>query len=383
MSEHALLAPSAAHRWVECPGSAVLAQCYPQEEGPEAREGTAAHWAMQEMLLDRMVAEGLIAENGVPLTREMIEAAEVLVDDVRATVQRATALGDAGIKVEQRVAIPRIHNFHCWGTPDVSGWLPGFTLHVWDFKYGHRVVDAFENWQLMCYVAGLLDAAKEAWMHQAGVTDERVKVVMTVVQPRAPHREGSVRRWAVQGADLRAYFNRLEMSAEVAMSPAPPTKAGPWCRDCAARRGCETLTRAAAGVMDDMGGITPLDLTPEQAGLELRNLARASEVLNARKAGLEEQVEHMLKAGKAIPFWRMSQEPGREVWTAPAAQVIAMGAMMEVDLAKPREALTPNQARKAGLAPELVATMASRPMAALKLVADDGREARQVFGSGS
>ena len=48
----ARLRPSAASRWVPCPGSVTLCEQYPEtgEESVPAAEGAAAHWAASEVL---------------------------------------------------------------------------------------------------------------------------------------------------------------------------------------------------------------------------------------------------------------------------------------------------------------------------------------------
>jgi len=43
MGTHALLSPSAAHRWMNCPPSACLEREFPSSSSEVAAEGTAAH----------------------------------------------------------------------------------------------------------------------------------------------------------------------------------------------------------------------------------------------------------------------------------------------------------------------------------------------------
>ena len=54
MSDHALLAPSASHRWMNCTPSAVLETEFDNKSSPAAAEGTAAH-ALCEHKLKRML----------------------------------------------------------------------------------------------------------------------------------------------------------------------------------------------------------------------------------------------------------------------------------------------------------------------------------------
>jgi len=377
MSEHAILPPSSAHIWVKCAGSVTLRQAYPDADSDHARDGAAAHFAGAELLAGRVVAVGQIAPNGVVLTDEMIEAAEVWADDVQATLE--PLLADAWrttAKVEQRVTIPRVHAQN-WGTPDAYAWVQNFTLHVWDFKFGHGFVDVFENWQLIDYVAGILDAA--TWMRESNIPDERVTVVMRIVQPRNYHRDGPVREWRVKASDLRAHFNILQGAADAALGPDPQLKTGDHCEYCPARHACPALQQAAYGVVQRTGAAVPFDLPPHALGLELRTLRDAAKLLDARITGLETQALELLKSGAVVPFWQIENAQGREAWTVPANEVIMLGQMVNLELAKPPEAITPAQARRAGLSAELVDLYASRPSAS-KLAPLNEVKARQVFG---
>jgi len=75
MSAHAFLAPSSAHVWVNCAGSAKMQQLYREPaDSPKAIEGTGAHWFLKELVHGRQVALGQVAENGVTLDPEMLAA---------------------------------------------------------------------------------------------------------------------------------------------------------------------------------------------------------------------------------------------------------------------------------------------------------------------
>jgi hypothetical protein len=79
------------------------------EDMTKAADGTAAHWAVSEVLSGRQVDVGVIAPNGVVLTEQMCEGAD-LMDD-------AVGPERSSLFVEKRVAAPYVH-LDCWGTPD-------------------------------------------------------------------------------------------------------------------------------------------------------------------------------------------------------------------------------------------------------------------------
>lgn len=383
MSAHAFLAPSSASRWVRCALSPSLEAAYPEtEESPASLEGTAAHWVVQMLLQGTPVALDMQAPNGIAVTQEMLEAAELVRDDV------VLALGPDWrqfLFIEQRVQIPRVHPTQNWGTPDYRAWSrmenKGLLLRLWDFKYGHGIVEAFENWQLIDYVAGSLDEVKES-----GVLDLDIVVEMTVIQPRAFHRDGHVRRWRVAASDLRAYINQLAAAASAALGSDPqavPTPDG--CANCLGRHACGALQRAAYVAADQGGHYGSLELSPHALGLELRNLKKAQGLLEARVTGIEAQAVAALKSGTLVPFWAMESVPGRLAWTKPAGEVFALGEMLGLKLQKEPEPITPTQAKAvakgAKITGEIFDAYSSRPPGAAKLVADDGSKARLTFGN--
>lgn len=373
---HAILAPSSAARWMACAGSVLLEAVYPDTDSDKraADEGTAAHFAGSELLTGQVVATGQVAPNGVVLTDEMIDAAEVYADAVLAK------LGDYSrefLHVEQRVMIPSVHE-HNYGTPDCRFMLHNptagrSTLYVFDFKFGHEFVDVFENWQLIDYAAGILDE-----LEVGGLADQLIDVEFTIVQPRCYHRDGPVRKWRVVASDLRPHINKLRNAADAAMQPDAVCTPNPECLHCKARHACEALQRDAYRSAVVSASSIPVDMPPEAMGLELRMLRAAMKRLEGRITGLEEQARIQLQQGRRVSFHALESVAGREAWTMPPDQVVALCKMLDIDVSKPG-VLTPKQARDKGVPADLVASVSTRP-SALKLVEDDGSQARKVFG---
>lgn len=375
-AEHSPIAPSDAARRIQCPASTTLQALYPEAgDDPAAVEGTAAHWAVAEQLSGRLVDVGQIAPNGVVLTVEMAEAADQVSDYVTAL------LAPHGLKpsdghVEQRVAIPRVHP-QSWGTPDYWIRTPGpHGLVVLDFKFGHRYVPAVENAQMVEYLAGITDDGTNDLMNDYPIT-------AVIAQPRCYSGGGSIREWRTTRTGLRALINVSSTAAHEALGANPRARVGDECRDCRARHACPALQRAALSAMDEARHVVPLELPPAALSLELRMARRAQTLLEARVTGLEQQATVALKRGVAVPGWRVEHSAGREAWTVPADQVIAMGAMMGVDVAKPAAPITPEQARKAGLDPDVVAAVSKRPPGGAKLVEDDQAALKAIFAAGA
>lgn len=378
---HAPLAPSSAHIWGAeggCPGSVRMQQLYPDaEDSPEAREGTAAHWYATETLQGRDVGVGAIAPNGVPITAEMVDCAQGFLLDVRDTMR---AHPNGTLSVETRVHMPIIHAEN-WGTPDADlvDWSAKF-IAVWDYKFGHRFVDAAGNLQMVDYAVGVLQ--------RLGVPSHdwpNWRISLNIVQPRNYHAVGPVREWQTDGRKLLdEYVPQLFEAAQKATSPDAPLRTNDHCRDCSARHACPALQSAAALAMDIAGQVSPVELPPHALGLELRQLDDAMTRLKARQTGLEEMALGMIRGGKLVPFYSAEHTTGREKWTVPAAEIFALAEVMGAPaIAKEPEPVTPNQARdifrKAGIDGSVIDAYAIRPRGALRLARVDDHAAKLAF----
>ena len=372
MSElfHFPLAPSAAARWVACAGSVSLCALYPGEDSPASLEGTAAHWVASESIGGIGVPLGIVAPNGVEVTEEMLDAADMYATDVLAVA------GIGGeLHVEKTMAIHTIHS-DCGGTPDAWHHDSGVII-LWDFKYGHGFVDVYENWQLITYAAGILDQL--GVKNGSGVDDQFFTFRFRVVQPRNYHRDGPIREWVIKASELRPYFNILRMAAEkswlrVEAKCVPNSE----CKHCLARHVCEAVQQSGFSAMEYSGSATPLVLSDVALGIELSLLNHHLARLEARKTGLEEMAAAEIKAGKVVPGFAMESTSGRVGWIKPIEEVIALGEMMGVNVSKPG-ALTPTQAIKAGLPEALVGSYSERKAGGLKLVPSNGAGARRAF----
>lgn len=369
MSAHALIAPSSLGQVVQCPASLRMQVGFPDSGGEEAAGGEASHWAAAELLQGRLPEIDDFASNGVRLSREMLEGADEYYADVHHTLAPLglkTTDGACEVAVECHDISP-----HCWGTPDYRVWH-GRTLYVWDYKFGHKPIEVFGNYQLIAYALGAI--------RQANANDLETTVVMRIVQPRANHWAGPVREWRCRASDLRSYCNLAAVAASEALAANSVARVGPECRYCVARHACSTLQNAAAAAADESGRPQPLELSSAALGVELRYLHRAQAHLGARVSGLETQALELARAGKPITHFRVEHGTGRLKWVKPVAEVVSMAKMMAVNVLKEPELVTPTQAKAAGLMPELVDALSERPRGGATLVPDDGSKARLIFG---
>lgn len=157
---HARLSPSAASRWLACPGSVDRSAGYPNTSGPDAERGTCAHALLERDTLTGeppCLAIGDVVE-GVKVDRHIAGWAEQAAQWVRAY---RVAHPGATILAEHQVDIGLAFGLatnadgktDLWGTADLFAVDAG-ELVVFDFKSGRHDVSPTMNKQLLLYASG-------------------------------------------------------------------------------------------------------------------------------------------------------------------------------------------------------------------------------------
>lgn len=369
------LRPSNAPQWGPggCPGSFYMQQQFPENpETEKARQGTAAHWVAMEGLHGRRHPVGFLTPNGVPVDQEMMDGADVYIRDVLG--ETATLSPEGRVFVETKVFGHKTVHPDNEGTADCNLIDPTAKRYVgWDFKYGHRGVHPFRNWQIVDYMLCALETA--------GFSFEDVhdwSFSLRIVQPR-DYKAEPVKTWEITGAQLPPLLFDLKAAAIAAKTRNAPCIPGDYCGDCTAAHACPALRAVGGYAMDIAGESTPEFLDNEGIGLELRAITRAMKRLEARKTGLEEVAIAKIQMGERLPHWTLGRGDTREKWVSAADEVFMMGDLMGVNLRKEPEPITPNQARKAGVDATIVATYAQKPAGAVKLLPADASDAAKAF----
>jgi hypothetical protein len=215
---HAPLSPSAASRWINCPGSIKTVtdgQIPPQPSSPYAEEGSRAHALFAQCLLEGRNAKALTDD---PLLAAPLQEA---LDHARLIIAGRSVL------IEQRLPpLPGLPDL--WGTADIAVFDRDLHLSdVIDLKYGTFPVEA-DTVQTGIY--GLL-AAGRFGLSAEGLTT-------WIIQPRCAHSQGPVRSYRYDVAALRVLLETVRTAATEVHHPAAPTRAGTWCRFCPAARIC-------------------------------------------------------------------------------------------------------------------------------------------------
>lgn len=378
MSAHARLMPSAFHITVPCPGSVTLQEGVPPDpETDEEAEGTAAHF----VALQYAAGNEKSFQVGAQFTSG---GRNWIVDLDMATGAKiyAKAIGPATptLRLEDPVRLSRVHTTECWGTPDAWQFFPAqpglqgnSVLRIYDYKYGHRFVEVFENLQLIGYLVGV--------MERLNLSDMNVFCELILVQPRAYHREGPVRTWQVHATELRGIINQIANSGEAALGPNPPTRTGLHCIDCKARHVCTTFQYSVANIVDYSGHAEAANMTPHAMGQELRILWEARKRLEARYEGIAMKVEALIRNGQSIPLWKLEAGRSKLEWldNTSVEEVAALGELLNVNLRKPPALITPTQAVAAGIDEKVIEGYASRKPGGVSLKPDTTLAARKVF----
>lgn len=368
---HSFLPPSGAAAWSRCSLWPTMNKLFPQLDTSESIEGTAAHWVLTEELHGRQILEGSKTPDGVIVTGEMVEGAELACDAVFARVKPSLVL-----HTEETVHIPEIHA-ECFGTPDAWAFdVTRLHLDIFDYKFGHGYVDEYFNPQGLCYLLGILDLIPKQCVWDV----RNVVVSFTIIQPRCYVGASPVRTHTFRVGEIDAHVARLQTSAHAAHDPKPTATTNEECDYCPGRHACTALQQAAYRAAEISNNRIPLELTPAAASLELRMLERAQEQLNARVEGLREQTFANLSAGKSVPHHGLAAGRGKRVWTKTPDEIFTLGELFGKDLRKITP-MTPTQAEKYIDREVITAYIESIP-GAQKLVPQNNENVRRVFGAG-
>lgn len=366
---HAILAASAAHRWLMCTPSAQLEATLPESTSTYAEEGTLAHeigalklHKYTEPMSTRTFNSRLkkLQEDATLYQDEMLRHTDTYLEYIKGISMGYQSL--PYIAIEVRLDLTE-HVPEGFGTADCII-IGGTVLHVIDLKYGKGVpVDAKGNPQMMLYALGAL--AKYSILYD--ITD----VEMAIVQPRLD----TISEWGLPADDLRDWGENIKPIALQAHKGEGEYVAGDHCRFCRARSTCRARVDTYTA-LEDFGKMKP----PLISNLEV------GEVLE-RALGLVQWVEDLKEyalteclCGREVPGWKAVEGRAVRQWTdADAAfDKLKEGGVDEAMLYE-RRALTLAATEKLLGKPrfqELVASFVTTPPGKPALVqASDKREA--------
>lgn len=293
---HALLSASSAHRWLECPPSAVAAEAYPNEGTDFTREGTLAH----------EVAECVVrAANNMPGWHEPpADAVPEMIDHARAYrdyIQELKTSDDAIVLLESRV------DFSPW-VPDGFGTadciiIQGTTMDVIDYKYGQGVaVSAVDNPQEMLYGLGALN--------DYGFAYDIETVRLHIFQPRIDNI--SVHELTTE--QLLEWGERIvKPTAAKAAKGKGDYKPGTHCRFCPHAGRCRALAKVCTEYVQTHGLRVKL---PVLAPHEVAEALQMEPLISLWLKRLKDQALTSMLNGEQVPGFKVVEgKLGNRKWT--------------------------------------------------------------------
>ncbi|UXS23121.1 DUF2800 domain-containing protein [Agrobacterium tumefaciens] len=375
--EHAVWSASSTDRNWNCAGALAITKDLPETTNEAADWGTCCHQISEKCLRRGVQASEFIGttEKGkkysFEVDEEMAETAQTYVDYVRKrTVEAAPPNANPAsfLQIEQRFSLAALQPpFEAGGTGDAIVYFPAEKMiEVIDLKGGRGVVvEVKGNPQLRTYGLGAMLANPKLDVE---------KVMVTIVQPRAGHKDGRLRSEEFHVADLVEWTTDLiaamRRSAQAladlekvdcnlvpqALWNTTHLSAGDHCKFCKAAGFCPALEQRAldaAGVwFDDLDqpriSNAPDTLSPERAAQLLDAADMLGEWINAVRAYWHQQAE----AGVEIPNYILVPKEGREKWNDAQAEAEATAVAKKAGLADDKiwnapKAKTPKQIREA------------------------------------
>lgn len=297
--DHALLSASSAHRWLNCPPSAIAAARYEDEGSEFAAEGTLAH-EVAESVAGMVDPHGswdlydyLKSHHGCD--QEMIDCAMEYSDYIHEHIKSPTAT----VLLEQRV------DFSPW-VPDGFGTcdciiLQDDTMTVIDYKYGKGVaVDAENNPQLRLYALGALN--------DFGIAYDVTKVETHIFQPRI----NNISFEAMAADELLKWGDSIKPIAQKAAKGKGTYKAGTHCKFCPHAGKCRTLTNLCTEKVQAYGISAKV---PVLAPHEVAEVLELEPVFNLWLKRVKAQALQTLLDGGDIPGFKVvAGKEGNRKW---------------------------------------------------------------------
>ena len=307
MSGHALLSPSSAHRWMNCPLAPRLEATLPPTTTVYAKEGTLAH-TICEITAKKYFKKIKAAEYNKLL--KSAKKHELWDDEMLDTAQQYTEhLSEISMGFEHEPYIAfevRV---------DISGYVPDAfgrcdcvmiskdTLVITDYKHGKgEKVCAENNPQLMLYALGALHVYRPIFGNKIQ------NVLICIDQPRIRAYE----MWECKVDDLVAWGeNEVKPKAQKAFLGVGTYKAGNWCRFCRANGICKAQAQQHLSTFSKYDTTNAALLSTAEMGKVLTLGADLVGWYNA----VEKKAFDALLEGNKIPGFKLVEGRSSRAWT--------------------------------------------------------------------
>lgn len=348
---HSKLSPSSAKRWMSCPRSIRLSEGVAKKDSKYAEEGTAAHHVAEHCLKMGVNTHDLVSDLNTFVnpkvkkwvSQEMFDYVQIYLDTIYNDSTSVNYIKEIEKKYDLSWVYPGIS-----GTVDYAlGEFMG-TLRVYDLKYGGGIiVEPDENPQQMLYALGAIGENN---------LNLYVDVELVIVQPRAYHPNGPVRRWRTTVKKLLAWAQEVKKCAKETEKETAEACAGPWCRFCPATPICPEMVLYAAdaakiefGSLDEVSGILDKPKCPNPGTLsngEVAKVLRFLEVLAPWAKEVKEYAIAQINAGNQIPGFKLVKTRGHRRWIDEEKVINTFDMLFGDEIYAPRKLKSPAQIEK-------------------------------------
>ena len=314
MSEHALLSPSSALRWLHCPLAPRLEAQMPIKTSIYAEEGTLAH-SVCEITAKKYFTPMKTADFNKSIKKlkshelwndEMIQTAETYVGHLK---EKAMGFKNSPyiafeVKVDISDYVPE-----AFGRCDCIMFGEG-TLIITDYKHGKGVaVSAKENPQMMLYALGALI------LYQPIFGNAIDKVNICIDQPRINIYE----TWECSKDALLQWGESIKPKAQKAFMGIGEYNAGTWCKFCRANGVCKAQADSQINAFDDFKEVISDEEVQKDTALltaeEISKALKKGEMLIDWYEALQKTALEKLLSGDEIPGYKVVEGRSSRTWT--------------------------------------------------------------------
>ena len=343
-------ASSTAANWT-CAGRMAMVSISPDDKKSiYAAEGTAAHEVAEKALRGDLDCSKFLGEvysiDGfdVEVTEELARSAQTYVHYVAS--QTDVAAGSV-LLIEERHSLAQLNPpFDAGGTCDATIIKPHLgEIEVVDLKNGRGIVEVNGNKQTRTYaLLALLNAPKD-------LVNQIDQVKVTIVQPRAPHKDGRIRSETFHIAELIEWtsellkaMNRSALALEAFnMINGSRTMFDEWaskvltpgnCTFCPALGICPAVRKKALSVAPEIAKTWFEDTTLETPPMlsntvpalspeELSHILDGIDALEDWAKAVRAAAHSLAEGGTTIPGYKLVEKVGNRKWAADDEKIIA------------------------------------------------------------
>jgi Protein of unknown function (DUF2800) len=303
--KHAVLSPSASHRWLTCPGSIAANRNKPFEENKYSIEGTSAHGLLEVCLVLNDAPEnykGMTLKKGhYPIDDDMVNGVGYALDWIHgylANNPQAKIHIEYSVYYDSAIGTEKGTGF---GTADVI--IDNLPKEIVAFDYKHGIgitVEVEDNTQLLLYLAGYREEAGKARMYRK-----------VVCQPRARKRK-PIHEACVNDKQLTTWLEKKVIPVvPIALGDNAPRVAGDHCQYCFADGNCiAQYDTVLKGAKQEFSVSDPKSLSPAQ----IAKLLSALETINRIGKAVEAHAIELVHAGVEIPGYERDFSVPHRKW---------------------------------------------------------------------